>query len=237
MNIIQLSLTDFRQILREQLLWVMFLVAPLAQFAIGRWLIPELVDSFLVFAGYQPLIAGVLTLQVVTGIGFVVAMMILDEKDDGVLSAIRVLPISPAAFLAYRLFMATLIGLVFAFGMLYFSGLTTLTVLPALMAALLFSLISPAVVLFMSTFGDNKVEGLAMYKGINLVLLLPIVSFFVPDGWRYAFGFIPDFWSFYLVEALTVHHPLSWLYLTGGILTHLLLIGILYVQFKRRVFR
>lgn len=237
MNILQLSLTDFRQILREQLLWVMFIVAPAAQFAIARWLIPVLIGYFPVFDGYQELIAGSMALQVVTGIGFVVAMMLLDEKDDGVLTAIRVLPLSPATFLLYRLLTATLIAWIFGFAMLYFSGLVVITVAQAVAAAGLFALLSPAVVLFMSTFGDNKVEGLAMYKGINLVFLLPIVSFFVPAAWKYFFGIIPDFWSFHFVAALTERQSFPWLYFAVGILVHLLLIAFLFKQFKRRVFR
>lgn len=236
MNLIQLSLTDFRQILREQLLWVMFIVAPSGQFAIARWIAPELISMFPVLNGYQSLIVGALTLQVVTGIGFVVAMMLLDEKDDGVLSAIRVLPISPGAFLTYRLFTTTLIALIFAFVMLYFSGLTTLSVGEAIAAAFLFALISPAVVLFMSTFGDNKVEGLAVYKGINLVLLLPIFSFFVPDVWIYAFGIIPDFWSFQFTVAANNGEAASWINYLAGIGVHILLIGILYRRFQQKVF-
>ena len=235
-KLIQLSLTDFRQILREQLLWVMFIMAPSMQFVIARWLVPELIAYFPVFEGYQSLIVVAMTLQVVTGIGFVIAMMLLDEKDDGVLTAIRILPLSPEAFLTYRLLTATIIALLFGFTMLYFSGLVTLSIGQALVAAGLFALLSPAVVLFMSTFGDNKVEGLAMYKGINLVLLLPIISFFVPSGWSYLFGVIPDFWSFRFVAALAADEVISWNYLVMSVITHLLLIGILFVQFKRRVF-
>ncbi|PHN03281.1 hypothetical protein [Flavilitoribacter nigricans] len=236
MNLIRLSITDFRQILREQLLWVMFIVAPAAQFALARWLVPELIAAFPVFDGYQVLIAGAFTVQVVSGIGFVMAMMLLDEKDDGVLSAIRVLPLGPGAFLIYRLFTATMIAVIFGFAMLYFSGLVAFSVGEAFAAALLFALICPAVVLFMSTYGDNKVEGLAMYKGVNLVLLLPIVSFFVPDGWHFALGFIPDFWSFHFTAALAGEQDIPWLFFGLGVLAHLLLIGLLYRQFRRRVF-
>lgn len=237
MNLLQLSVTDFRQILREQLLWVMFIVAPTAQFALARWLVPVLIGYFPALDGYQPLFVGAFTLQVVTGIGFVVAMMLLDEKDDGVLSAIQVLPISSGTFIFYRLFMATLIGLVFAFAMLYFSGLISITFGQSLAGALLFAMISPAVTLFMSSFGDNKVEGLAMYKGINLVLLLPIASFFTPPQWRYLFGFIPDFWSFHYVQEVVTTQRFPWPELGVGLLIHGILIYTLLVQFRKRMFR
>jgi hypothetical protein len=236
-KILQLSLTDFRQILREQLLWVMFIVAPTAQFVLARWLIPVAVDYFPVLEGHQYLLAGAMTLQVVTGIGFVVAMMLLDEKDEDVLTAIRVLPLGPEGFLAYRLLAATFIAVLFGFSMLYFSGLVNITLTKALSAAVLFALISPVVVLFMSTYGDNKVEGLAMYKGINLVLLLPIVSFFVPSGWKYFFGLIPNFWSFHFIEPSTGDPGQIWLNFLIGLLLHVLLIMYLFVQFKRKVFQ
>ncbi|MCB0630757.1 MAG: hypothetical protein R2824_00930 [Saprospiraceae bacterium] len=236
-KILQLSLTDFRQILREQLLWVMFIVAPTAQFALARWLMPVAIDYFPVLNEYRYLLAGAMTLQVVAGIGFVVAMMLLDEKDEDVLTAIRVLPLGPEGFLTYRLLAATGIAVIFGFSMLYFSGLVNITFTKALAAAMLFAMMSPVVVLFMSTYGDNKVEGLAMYKGINIVLLLPIVSFFVPAGWKYFFGIIPDFWSFQFIGPATNVFSLSWLNFLIGLLLHVLLIGYLFVQFKRKVFQ
>lgn len=236
MSILQLSLTDFRQILREQLLWVMFIFAPVIQFTLARWLIPVLMEQFPILNGYQFLILGAMCLQVVSGIGFVIAMMILDEKDDGILTAIRVLPLSSAAFLAYRLLAATLVALVFAFGMCWGSGLIDLSVWQAGVAAILFALTSPAVTLFMSTFGDNKVEGLAMYKGVNLVLLLPIASFFTPAIWSYTFGWIPAFWSFRIIADLDTQSTITWFYFATGIILHSLLIAWLFIRFRRKIF-
>lgn len=237
MHILQLSITDFRQILREQLLWVMFFLAPVMQFLIARWLAPVLIDFFPVLDGYQYLIVGLLTVQVVTGIGFVVAMMLLDEKDDGVLTAIRVLPLRPEVFLLYRLLIATFIAWMFGFTMLYFSGLIELAPGKALLSAALFALLSPIVVLFMSSFGENKVEGLAMYKGINLVLTLPVISFFVPGHLAYLFGIIPDFWSFQLLSPETAHLQPVWLLIGIGVFCHLAVLAVLFVQFRERVFK
>lgn len=236
-NILQLSIADFRQILREQLLWVMFIVAPTAQFLLARWLIPALVDHFPVFAGYEFLLAGAMTLQVVSGIGFVIAMMLLDEKDEDVLTAIRVLPISPLGFITYRLLAATLLATVFGFAMLYGSGLTEIGFSRALSASLIFALVSPIVVLFMSTYGDNKVEGLAMYKGISLVLLLPVISFFVPAGWKFILGLLPNYWSFQFIAPQPTAFRLPWLNFLIGLLLHLSLISYLFVQFRKKVFR
>jgi len=236
-KIILLSLSDFRQILREQLLWVMFIVAPTLQFLTALWLIPYLIGQFPVLDGYQSLMVSALSLQVVTGIGFVIAMMLLDEKDDDVLTAIRVLPLGARYFLTYRLLAATFIAFIFCFVMLYYSRLISISLGQALGGAGLFSLLSPMVTLFMSTFGDNKVEGLAMFKGINLVLLIPIVSFFLPPGWHYLLGFIPDFWSFHFVESAATANSASWLNFIIGCLLHLLFIACLYFQFRKRVFK
>ena len=236
-KIIQLSLTDFRQILREQLLWVMFIIAPSMQFLVAHWLAPFLIERFPVLDGYQSLIVGVLTIQVVTGIGFVIAMMLLDEKDEDVLTAVRVLPLGPEVFLAYRLLAATVVAFLFAFVMLYFSQLIMISIVQAVTAAGLFALLGPIIALFMSTFSDNKVEGLAVFKGLNLVLLVPIASFFVPEGWSYFFGLIPDFWSLQFVEAIAKEQEASWMNALIGLIVHLAVLIILFIQFKKRVFQ
>ena len=121
----------------------MFFLAPVLQFLLARLLVPWLVEAFPVLAEYRLIILMLMALQVVTGIGFVAASIMLDEKDEGVLTAIRTLPLGAHTFLVSRLLGAVLIAFIFSLAMLGGTGLSALPgpTLPA--AALLLALLTP----------------------------------------------------------------------------------------------
>ena len=75
--------------------------------------------------------------------------------------------------------------------------------------------ITPLVTLSMATFSQNKVEGLALYKGINLILILPAASFFMPEPWFWTLGAIPTFWTYWLLESF-FRVETYWFYLLMG---------------------
>jgi hypothetical protein len=234
-RILQLGLNDFRNIVREQILWVMFFFAPLLQFLLARLLVPRLEDAFPALADFRLVILMLMALQVVSGIGFVVASIMLDEKDEGVLTAIRTLPLGADTFLISRLLGAVLIAFVFSLAMLGGTGLVALPG-PALpTAALLFALLTPTVALVLAGFARNKVEGLAIFKVLNLVLLLPVVSLFLSGVARYALSVIPVYWTYLFVDRASSGAGAAFYGLVALTFHSAVLIG-LYHWFKRKVF-
>ncbi len=230
-----LSITDLRNILREQFLWMMLIVAPILQFLMARYGVPWLTLQFPILSDYSVLIAIFLTVQVCSGIGFVVASIMLDEKDEALLTAIRTLPVSANSFLLFRLFGTTMITFLFAWAMIYAGGLTNYGLPASIAVAFLLALIAPTVTLLMATFARNKVEGLAAFKGINLVLLLPVISFFVVPPLKYLFAIIPMYWSFQYMNALDEGIPAMG-FLSIALLAHLATLGWLFKLFRKRVF-
>ena len=214
-----LSQLDIRNIFRDQMLIFMFIGAPVLQFLLARFALPLFGQYFPVIQPYYPLILLAIVLQITAGIGFVVASIVLDEKDEEVLTAIRVLPISSHLFLAYRLLFA--VGVSFCFGlvMFCFSGLASFNWQAALGMSGLFALIAPLILLSLSVFSANKVEGLAVFKGLNFILFLPIIALFVPTL-KWLFVWIPTHWTFQYLEALNQGQSTGIIFLMG-IIVHL----------------
>lgn len=235
MFLLRLSISDFKNIFREQILYFMFIGAPVLQYVLFRWGLPWLVGQYPGVEPYTGLILALLTLQVVGGIGFVLASILLDERDDGVLTALRITPIGPNAFLFYRMFMGLLIAWVFAGIMLRWNGVVQLDWSVVLAGALLLAAMAPMIMLVMATFSRNKVEGLAMYKGINFVLMLPLAGVFLPDDWQPLFVFIPTHWTLRFLDHAYLEQAGNHFFLIG-LPVHLAFLWLMVRQFRKRVF-
>ncbi|MCB0640028.1 MAG: hypothetical protein KDC44_00240 [Phaeodactylibacter sp.] len=235
MSLLRLSISDFKNIFREQILYFMFIGAPILQYGLFRWGLPWVVGQYPVVEPYTGLILALLTLQVVGGIGFVLASILLDERDDGVLTALRITPIGPNAFLFYRMFMGMLIGWIFALIMLRWNGIVQLEWPVVVAGALLLAAMAPMIMLVMATFSKNKVEGLAMYKGINFVLMLPLAGIFLPDAWGQLFAFLPTHWTLHFLDQAYKGNILYHYFLIG-FPVHLAFLWLMVRQFRKRVF-
>lgn len=235
-KILMLTKTDVKNIFREQMLYFMFVFAPLLTLAGIRWLVPWLGAKFPVITPYYSLILLFLILNIVTGLGFVIASILLDERDEDVLTAIRVMPISANTFLLYRLGFTYLIAFLFTFIAIQFSGLVSFNLIQTVLIAILFALVAPMLTLLMVIFSRNKVEGLAVYKALNLFIFLPAVTFFIDSIFRYLLAIFPLYWSFqYLWEI--AHGGKAWTYLGIALVFNFALLFGLFIWFKRKVFR
>lgn len=234
-KLLRLARLDLRMILREQMLWFMLFVAPGLQFSMALLLLPWLEQRFPIMTDYHSLIVMLMTLQVDTSIGFVLASMLLDERDEEVLTALRAMPVGVNTFLIYRLGIGTIMAVLFAYAMLSTPGLEGLGLASRFTAALLFASTAPITTLALATFSSNKVEGLAVYKGLSLILILPACSFFMGSWVQYTLGFVPVYWSLHFVAKVLVGEP-GGLELFMALLTHGLVLWMLFRLFKRRVF-
>ena len=225
---------DLRQIFRDKTL-TFFVFAPLILIVFVRNFVPYITLQYPFLQAYHPLIMMFAGIQTAIMFGFITSFIILDEKDENVLQVIRVLPISPFYFILYRLTFATFFSGLGAFLMLYLGGMAYPGLFHSLLLSLQYGLIAPFITLLIATFAKNKVEGMAYFKGVDLLLLLPILSFFVPENFNYLFSVIPSFWTYQLYQAsITKEHVI--LFFGLGLLVYLLLISILFRQFKKRIF-
>ena len=158
----------------------------------------------------------------------------LDEKDSDLLPVIRTLPLSVSFFLVYRLCFLLLYTFGFGLIMASASNLVAWGVIDSLLFALLYALPAPLIMLVIITFAGNKVEGLAYFKGINFVYLLPLAAFFMEGPWRHAFGVMPMHWSYQFIDGMAAEEWEWWAFaLALGI--HLLGISYFMYRFRKEV--
>lgn len=191
-KIITLVNSDLRQIFRDKTLTV-FLFTPILLILFVRLFVPYITTQYPIMGDYHPMIMMFAGIQTAIMFGFIISFIILDEKDENVLQVIRVLPISPFYFIVYRLLFATSFSTFGAFLMINLSGIAYPGLLNSFLLSIQYGLTAPFITLIIATFAKNKIEGMAFFKGVDLVLLLPILSFFISGSFKYVFSIIPAF--------------------------------------------
>lgn len=230
---------DMRQVTRDPML-AFYLLAPLLLLVMLRFGVPagamllkertgfdlaahyDLILSIALFL--TPLILGVMT-------GF----LMLDERDEKLIDYYAVTPLSKRGYLRHRLFLPVLLSVVYSVLMLTCSGLapvrlwSMLTILP--MAALS----APVMSLFLGAYASNKVEGMALSKGVGLLVFGPVIAYFIPFPMQALGAVFPTYWSSKAYFAGFASDPSSALLLAAtGTLYHILLFRMLLVRFIRK---
>ena len=128
--------------------------------------------------------------------GMIAAFLMLDEKDEGTLTAIQVTPVPKMHYALYRLLQPVLMSMVLVVLLVVIVGLVTVPVWVLILTAILAALGAPlwAFVIFLCS--DNKIEGLAIVKLLSLFIGVPLLGEVLPSR------FLPLLWPF----------PLYWPY-------------------------
>jgi fluoroquinolone transport system permease protein len=232
-TIIKLIQVDLQQVFRDKTL-TSFLFAPIILILAVRYGVPWLGNIFPIVKDYYHLIVMFASIQTAIMFGFIISFIILDEKDENVIQVIRILPIAPAMFVFYRLAFATFFSTLGAFTILKLNGIINISVTNSVLLSMQYGLTAPFITLIVGTYANNKIEGMAFFKGIDLFLIIPILYFFL-QGWvKHIFAFIPAYWTFRLFEK-SVQNSDSVLFFLYGLVVYLLVIFILFIQFKKRV--
>lgn len=233
-KIITLINSDLRQIFRDKTLTV-FLFAPLILIVFVRLFVPYITEQYPIIQEYHPMIMMFAGIQTAIMFGFIISFIILDEKDENVLQVIRVLPISPFYFILYRLLFATTFSTFGAFLMINLSGIAYPGLTNSILLSIQYGLTAPFITLIIATFAKNKVEGMAFFKGVDLILLLPMLSFFVVGNIKYVFSIIPAFWTYNLFNASISDGNTTFFFIIG-LTIYSFVISVLFMQFKKRIF-
>ena len=187
---------------------------------------------------FTPLILSLFcVLQIPLVVGMLTGFLVLDERDDGTLTALRVTPLSLEGYARYRIMAAVLLSAAFILISIPLSGLRPQPALAALApVALLAGLFAPIIALLLATFAGNKVEGMALSKGFALLLLGPLAAYFLPDDRQVLLGLLPTFWpakAYWVASA----GGAPWPYLLAGLAYHLAALGWLLRRFQTRLDR
>ena len=121
-------------------------------------------------------------------VGSLVGFLILDERDDGTLTALLVTPISLTAYLLYRIGLPVVIAFLVTLAAVPIAGLIRIPFGQLLLAAALAALSGAIVALAVTALAANKVEGFAVLKVLQALQALPLVAWFLPTPWQCCLG-------------------------------------------------
>jgi len=234
------ALTDFKNIRRDSLLafmlavpWLLVVVFRLVLPPVRNWLAAT---YQIALEPYYPLILSMLIiLQLPFLFGVVYGFLILDEKDEHILMALQVTPVTISGYVRYRITAALIFSLVYVMLILAATGMADLPQLAAFSPAVfLGGLLSVLLMLFLIVFAGNKVEGLALMKGMGILMMGPLAAFFMESKWQILLGILPSYWPakvFWLIS----DGKAVWGYVTVGAAYISLLIFILYRRFEKKL--
>ncbi|SIR62724.1 fluoroquinolone transport system permease protein [Haladaptatus litoreus] len=232
-----LLLADFRNWVRDPMLAIAA-VGPLALAVVVRFGAPIVADLAASVFALEPFYPVVVASMVAFGpaiYGFIVGMFVLEDREQGVLAAYRVSPLSARGYLLYRGISAYALSLVATLPALAVIGLVQVPPAVLVGSAAVGALSGPTIALVFGTVASNTIEGIAISKLINLVILGPVVGIVVvSEPLQLAVGVLPTYWPIKAVVSGVAGEALWPVFLFVGVVVHLLVISGLGHWFARR---
>ena len=235
--ILVLAQGDLKLIIRDTTL-VMALFGPLAITILLFFLPPieSLIQTRFAFDPTPYRLFVVSFLNLIPGMLFamIYGFIILDERDEDVIDFISITPLRKQGYLMYKLIMPMLLSALFFLLIFYATALVPLNLLHGLGIAIMIALEAAIGTLFLVTFSENKVEGLAFSKLLGIMYLAIPLVFFWDSGWHWLSAFLPPFW----IAKAFVHSQISsvwiWSDLFFGIVVHMGVLILFLKNFLRK---
>lgn len=228
---------DARNIRRDSLLrW--FAAIPFLFALMFRLLVPWLRDLIFNQFGWDlaPYYVLIMSYGFVLGIpiifGVVIGFLLLDERDDGTLTALQVTPLSLRDYLGYRVTIPIILSIVLTVVTFPLAGLAQLPWPDLLLVATAAAPLAPIFALVLAALAENKVQGFAIMKGLGVFMILPIIAYFVSEPWQWLFGLIPTYWPTKLYWMLDANAPNVWLVFGIGMAYALVVLAVLMRRFS-----
>ena len=207
----RLGPSDIRNLVRDQLL-LSSLALPIAVALLLRIAVPALGTSLSQRVGfdlttYYPLVAGAYGLVAPAVVGFVCGFMWLDERDDRVLDALRVTPVSLTSLLIYRLASAMVIGYLMTLAGYGLLGFIRLPLWSLIVSAALAAWTAPVLAMFLAAFAADKVAGFALAKLFMALSNVALVAWFITMPWQVLAGVTPSYWPMKVIWQVEADAP------------------------------
>jgi len=230
-----LGVGDVKNVIRDPFLkWM--IPAPFLIAILYRLLIPALTAfaaPWIALEAYYPLLLSTLILFIPLLYGVVVGFMLLDERDEGTLTVMKITPMSLDKYMAYRFMAPVAVSIVTTLLAYPLAGLMPVSLTMLIATTVLASLTAPFIALIFAAFARNKVEGFAIQKMLGGLFMIPMVAYFIPSGWQLLFGIFPTYWTLKAFWVACEGGPGFWPYVIAGILVHIVFIGLLMKRFDK----
>jgi fluoroquinolone transport system permease protein len=216
--------------------WLVFY--PLLLAVLIRWGVPPLAARLMAqfqfdLVPYYPLLMSFVLLMTPMLAGMVIGFLLLDQRDDQTLTALQVTPLTLNGYLVYRISMPIVLSLAITLIIFPMAGLVEIGFVPLLLAALSAAPLAPFYALSLAAIAANKVQGFALTKALGVLLVPPVMAYFVPTPWQWFFGLVPLYWPAKLIWLLHAGETSYWFYLLIGLLYQFLLLIVLLRRFNK----
>ena len=233
-RLLTLSRNDFRMVFRDPMLRI-FLFLPLLIVVVVAWVLPPVFAAYPAVQHYDYVILMWAGLQASTMFGFINGFVFLEEKDEHVFDALRVMPIAAGTLISVRMLLGVAIALAINVVLFRVQPWVPMSITQLLLTAFQYALLAPLLTLALATFSQNKIEGLAQFKVYNFAAILPALIYFLPFRALHALAIVPTYWTFRSVEA--IHSGGNFFLFSGiGFTLYFVALGSLVWLFERRVF-
>lgn len=222
-KIIKLSLIDFKLIFRDPSLRT-FLFFPIILISLIIWALPVLVTKHNFLMPYLHVFLVVAVIENTQMFCFISSMVLIDEKESDVAKVYGVVPFTKWQFIVSRFLIPYFFTVLLNFILFNIQPFYTISLSNNLAISLLTALVVPIYVLSINAIVKNRMQGMVYIKAFNMLVLIPIGAFFVPEKFKHFFGFFPTHWIFQSIENVTKGESITILSTIGFLFFGLLLL-------------
>lgn len=239
-RVLHLIRLDLRQVSRDSML-ALALFAPLLLIAAVRYGVPWVADLLIVelsfdLMAYDDLLLSFVLILIPLMLGMLTGFMMLDERDENLIQYYAVTPLTKMGYFNYRLAMPVALSIGYNTLLLLSSPFELPSLLASIPTLLMLAMEAPMIALLLTAFANNKVEGLALSKGLGLIVFVPAVAYFVPYPWQLIAGLVPTYWASQTL-LLDMKNAPGWTLATCtgiGVTVHYFVLRVLAMRFRRR---
>jgi len=180
-------------------------VYPFFLAVVGKFLVPFLRDTFIGqfdMALHYPAILAFFILANPYIYGALAALMLLDEREENVIQAIRVTPFTLGRYMVTKVVFFVIVSVVSGMVITEIVGLVELTLVESFIINGLLSLAAPFNMILINSFAKNRVEGFAVIKGTGIMIMLPLVAFYIPESYNLIAGVVPGYWPAMAIRSI-----------------------------------
>jgi fluoroquinolone transport system permease protein len=230
----KLFINDMRNIIRDRLLLYTAFLIPLIIIIFTRLVIPWISENIVSLQAYYPVLFMLIVITIPMMFGFVIGFLIMDERDENLLTVLRVMPISRNVYLIYRMVFLSILSFIYILLFPTLTGLIDISLVEYLPIGVLLALFTPVLALIANIVATNKVQAFAVFKLLGGVFFLPLFAFFIDSDLKYIFGVIPNFWTFMALDHLVQTGSQDVLFLGIGFVAHFVLLAVLFYLFNKK---
>lgn len=164
---------------------------------------------------------------------WIMAMIMVEEKDDKISSYIYVTPVGKKGYFFIRLVLPGFIGFLIGLFSVCFFLLVDTPIINSLIVLFLATLCAVLISLITVTKSNNKVEAMAIAKFMGSVGMALAIPYFINNNVQYLFSFLPTFWLGKIYQSYG--HNLYYLYIMIGYSVTICWLIIIYKSYKKSV--